>query len=234
MAPAAEHLTSCRLAVSDDTWAYATLNKSAIDAHWANAKEANPTYFDGQVFILSRWSVSDGCLIGAAVRTRFAAYLHWRDTGFDDEMRTAEAFATTVVVASDGAVLLARAVAGSLNSGHYVSPGGLIDESDQSIRGYLDPALTAARELYEETGLVASDMRRARGFELVRFDPYLAVASIYHAPVSGPELLSRIDRFLRAQPKPELEEPRLIYRRSDMDGMSVAPFTRLLTEAVLP
>lgn len=60
---------------------------------------------------------------------------------------------TSAIVVRDGLVLMGRRRGGS-GAGQWAFPGGAIDPGEA-------PEATAARELYEETGLVATAVTRA-------------------------------------------------------------------------
>jgi 8-oxo-dGTP pyrophosphatase MutT (NUDIX family) len=161
------------------------------------------------------------------VQTKFAAYLHWRETGFRDGAYD-EAFATTAVLASDGGMLVARAVDGTLNEGHYVSPGGLIDARDVGRDGLLDPAGAALRELAEETGLSQPIATRRPGYLLARDAPYLAIASVFDVAATSDELLARVEEFIASQDEPELLEPMIVRGRRDLDRLPLTTPARLI------
>lgn len=225
-------LKTCRLRLVERSWAFSDRHSDAVAAYWATAIADNPSLFDGDVFVTENWSVENGHLAGEAVATKFSAYLYWREHGFDQGV-TSETFASAGVVAADGGIVLVRAVGGTLNGGHYVTPGGLVDKRDVTVDGLLDLAGAAGRELSEETGLNMSDLQREDGFLLANLMPYLCVASVYRSSRSGAELASTIERFLADQEVPEVEDVRVIYNTADLDGMPVAPFARLLTSAIL-
>ena len=141
---AVARLKTCRLRLVERDWAFAAQHRDAIAAYWEKAVAGNRKLFNGSIFVTENWSIYDEGLVGDAVPTRFAAYLYWREHGFD-QGATAEAFATAVVVSADGGVLLARAVGGTLNGGLYVTPGGMIDQRDVTPDGDLDLAGAAGR-----------------------------------------------------------------------------------------
>ena len=77
-----ERVTECRLAVTDEVWPFAVARRGEIEAHWVEAIAANPTLFDGEVFVMPEWGVADGILTGRLLPTPFSAYHYWRETGF--------------------------------------------------------------------------------------------------------------------------------------------------------
>lgn len=225
-------LAGCRLVLAEGAWPYALEHGEAIARHWEQATAANPSLFNGVVFIVAEWRIAAGHLEARMLKTSFAAYLHWRDRGFQ-EGGYDEAFVTTVVLARDGGMLVARAVDGTLNEGHFVAAGGLIDARDVTREGLIDPAGAAARELAEETGLQAPCVKRRPGFLLARNAPYLAIACVFDVDASSEELVARVARHLETQARPELLEPTVLTRRSDLERLKLTVPTRLLGAHVL-
>lgn len=225
-------LEACRLVVQDAPWQFALDHEAAIARHWSAAITKNPKIFNGDVFVVERWSIDHHVLVGQSVSTKFAAYLFWRD-GTADPGPYSEAFATAVVQSRDGGVLLAQSVEGTLNAGLYGAPGGLLDARDVETDGEFDLAGAAARELSEETGLTGAELERQPGFLLAQVGPFLGVTSVFRSRLTGDELLHRVEAFLDAQADPELVAPRLIYNVAELDPLALTPFGRLLTTHVL-
>lgn len=225
-------LEGCRLRLRVGRWDYETDNRAAIAAHWEMARAANAKLFNGDVFIVEDWAIEAGVLEASLVQTKFAAYLYWRGAGFRDGAYD-EAFATTAVFANDGGMLVARAVDGTLNEGHYVSPGGLIDKRDLGGDELIDPAGAAVRELAEETGLTAKIARRRPGFLLARDAPYLALASVFDVDLDSEELLQCVQAFIDADAAPELLDPMVLRRREDMATVKLTTPTRLIAAHLL-
>lgn len=220
-------LSGCNLVVTPKPWPFAVRHRGAIAENWGAATARNPKMFDGDVFIVDHWSIVDGALTGQVLPAKFAAYLYWRDAGAEGGPYH-EAFASALVVAADGGVFLARSVGGTLNAGRYGPPGGLVDARDVARDGTLNFAVAAARELLEETGLVAAEMERAAGYLLVRFGPFMAVISVLRSALAGRDLIDRVNGYLDSVAEPELDAPRMIYRPSDLDGLPLTPYARLL------
>ncbi len=226
-------LQDCNLVVTASSWRFAKEYAAAIERNWTTARQRNPKLFDGDVFIVDRWSIDDDVLTGEVLPAKFASYLYWRDAGGDAHDQYSEAFASSVIISSDGGILLAQSVGGTLNAGHYGAPGGLLDERDIGCRRRLDMAGAAARELLEETGLAVAGMVRQSGFVLAHVAPYLAIASVFRSALSGTDLIDAVAGFLEGQAEPELEAPRMVYRATELDALPLTPFGRLLTTHVL-
>ena len=229
-----KELAKCRLAVVERAWTFADEHAVAIEQNWAAACADNAKLFNGDVFIVDAWAIDQGALTAQVLPTKFAPYLYWRSAGSPAADGYDEAFALCVVVSSDGGVLLAESVSGTLNQGLYGAPGGLLDRRDVSgDYDELDVSGAAIRELHEETGLLASEMARQPGYLLARVAPYLGVASVFRSALSGPDLVARVATFLDRQSEPELAAPQVIYSVAELDRMALTPFARLLTRHVL-
>ncbi len=220
-------LDTCQLRVREGAWAYAVENDARIARHWEQACEDNPQLFNGDVFIVERWELSAGTLEADLVQTKFAAYLDWRGHGLRDGLYD-EAFVTTAVLASDGGMLVAWAVDGTLNEGHYLSPGGFIDARDLGPGRLIDPAGAAIRELAEETGLGPDVARRRAGFLMARDAPYLALASVFEVALTGAELVARVAAHLERETMPELLDPMILRRVDDLERVKLTTPTRLI------
>lgn len=225
-------LSDCNLVLEKTLWRFAEDHSDAIDRNWTAARLRNSKLFDGDVFVVDRWSIADGVLTGRSLPAKFSAYLYWRDGGVDRGTYS-EAFATTVVAARDGGVLLARNVAGTLNEGLFGSPGGLLDEQDVGSDGRLDLAGAASRELSEETGLKAPEMVRQDGFLLAHMPPFLGIASVFECDMSSAQLLASVEGFLAEQPEPELESPVMVRDLEALERFSTTSFARVLTAYAL-
>lgn len=220
-------LSVCRLVVTPRPWCFAEQHRAAIEQHWAAARAGNPKLFNGDVFIVDQWAIADGKLVGQVLPIDFAGYLFWRNAG-GDRGHYNEAFASALIFSADGGIFLAQSVGGTLNAGRYGPPGGLIDASDVASDGQIDFATAAARELLEETGLIAGEMERQDGYLLARFGDFLAIVSVFRSALSGRDLIDRVATHLASVSEPELEAPRMIYRPGDLDGLPLTPYARLL------
>lgn len=226
------HVSDCKLVVGEKPWQFACDRSDDIARNWTKMTARNPKFFDGDVFVVDAWSIEKGVLEGQSLKTKFSAYLYWRDVGVDDAT-CSEAFTTTVVMSRDGGMLLARSATGTLNEGFYGSPGGLLDLRDMRDDGRLDLADAAARELAEETGLDAGEMQRDPGFLLAHIAPYLAIASVYNSSLTDEMLLTAVVQFLATEDEPELEAPVIVRKTSDLNELALTPHARLLAAHVL-
>lgn len=204
--PRTVRVNDYRLKVEDKAWAYAERMADVIDAHWQEALRRNPSYFDGQVFVLDDFALGESRFHGTFRATSFSAYLHWRDTKFDPAFGH-DGFVCAIVRSSDGKVLLAEATAGTLNHGLHIFPGGMIDQRDVTQGGLIDIRSAARRELAEETGLGEAAVQAGSRLYVDVCDHLVALGVPFASRLAASELAHRIERHLAAQEKPELVAP---------------------------
>lgn len=224
---AAVRLESYRLEVIEEDWTYAITHADAIAAYWREAERRNPALFNGEVFILCDVALMEDRLIGTYRPTRFAAYLHWRDHGFDQTYGH-DGFACAVIVSADGRVLLAKATAGTLNDGLRVFPGGLIDRRDVTSDGTVDIHVAAKREMIEETGLGEADVEAGSELYVAFCGPLVGLGVPFRSRHPAAELKHRIDRHLTRQDLPELVAPNFATPEDVMADGATPEYVRLL------
>jgi 8-oxo-dGTP pyrophosphatase MutT (NUDIX family) len=190
-----------RIDPGDLPWAVA--RRAEIAAQWEREKTANPRVFNGEVLLLSDVTFVDGRVSGVAHITRYASQLYWirhgrRDTG------VAHLFAAAVLISSDGAVLLGRMAAHTVNAGEIYAPSGSLDRSD--IAGdRVDVFANMAREVAEETGLEIATARADPESVVYRAEGLYALLRIYRFDRDATTLVREIEAHLAADPEPELD-----------------------------
>ena len=225
--PTIERLDACELAVASGCWPFAVHYRDAIAAHWRRRAAENSTIFNGRVFVVRDVSVADGVLRGTQYLTDFASFLFWRETGFRDP-GTFDLFASALVLSRDGRVLVGQAVAGSLNDGHFVVPGGLIDPRDVGPDGRIDIVACAARELAEETGLTSADFELVPGLLAAREGPRIGIGVTFQTAFTKAELLAKVEAHLAADAAPELTHPHVVDPAMPDPNIRLTPTTGLL------
>ncbi len=232
--PRVVQATACALRVSPETWGYAAENKAAIADHWRQQKMVNPTYFNGPVWLLSRWTIDEQNVFHAAfIHTEFKAYLYWRSRGFEDA-GVWDAFGSGVVRSCDGGVLLGEQNPGNVNAGLSYPPAGFIDDSDVDAGGTaIDIAASIAREIKEETGLACADMRRRPGYLVTLCGAQISIAAVFECQLGGDEVLACVTHALSLQNRPELARIHMVRSRADMNRLSIPAYGQSLLETVL-
>lgn len=223
---------SLRLVVTDAPWPLAVENAADIAAHFARRQAANPSFFDGQVFVLRQiWQQGTG-IEGVASLERFSSFLYWRD-GRAGDAQALDGFGTALVRSAEGHVLAVRASAGTLNAGRVYLPGGFIDARDMRGNGTIDIDASIARELAEETGLDARTLQRAPGFIVARRGRYCCFCVEFRSPLGAAELRDEMLSGARRDTDGELADVIVIRDESDLVRHDVIDHARLVIGSAL-
>ena len=159
--------------------------------------------------------LTSGVLTGEVLPAKFASYLYWRDAGGDAHRQFSEAFVSSVVVSSDGGILLAQSVGGTLNAGLYGSPGGLLDERDVGCGRRLDWRARPRANCRRKPASRSPEWFGNPGFSWPMSRPIWRLPASFEAPCRATALLDGVAGFLDAQAEPELEAPRMVYRATN-------------------
>jgi 8-oxo-dGTP pyrophosphatase MutT (NUDIX family) len=209
-------------------WPFAEERRSEIDAYFAAAKRTMPALWNGRVMLLRDAAVADGAFTGAYFDTDFASMLAWRDWGFPDPS-VRNCFAQGALRSADSAFLLGVMGAHTANAGKIYFPSGTPD-LDDVVGERVDLDGSVMRELTEETGLGASDVRPAPGWHAVFAGPRIGMMKVLDSAEPAHALRARILHFLAAEPAPELADIRIVRDRRDLDPMMPAFITAFLDE----
>ena len=222
----------CALHVGDGDWLYARANATAIERHWQAARRDNPGYFNGVIHLIDEMTVANECLSARLLRTDFKSYLYWRDHGFE-EAAVLDGFGSALIRSAGGDIMLGRQRPGNINAGLTYLPGGFIDARDAAPDGTIDLAASVWRELAEETGLGPDDLVAGNGFYLTCDGAQVSLALPVTARLSTCDLKDKIDRHLAADQDPELAGIVAVRDFSDIDGLAMAPYARVLVSHLL-
>lgn len=203
-------------------WDWAEREAARIDAHWADIAGDNPALFDGRVLVQHRGVFDGDVFRGAYLETRFSRFIAWRDFGFPDT-GVRNCFAMAALRAADGGWLLGVMGEHTANAGKVYFPAGTPD-FDDLVGDRVDLEGSVLRELHEETGLAADDVRLAADWTLIEAGP--RVACLRDATVDAPaaEVRERILATLAREELPELSDIRIVRGPSDIDEAAMPPF----------
>lgn len=216
-------LRATDLVLEQRPWDWAEREKSRIAAHWRAKADGNPAFFDGRVLVTWRHSIDDGVLRGACLETDFSKFLAWRDFGFPDTS-VVNVFAMAALRAEDGAYLLGVMGGHTANPGRIYFPAGTPDPSDVQTDGKVDLGGSVIRELMEETGLGASDVRVGEGFTAIRRGQRLAVMRDAIAQGSAEDVRARVRANLLQQDDRELDDLFIVRGPGDLDAARMPDF----------
>ena len=212
-------------------WRFAEDNRDAILAHWQNARARNPNYFNGTIQLIDGIDRAADGINAQLLRTDFMSYLYWRESGWP-EAGVLDGFGSALIRSHDGDILLGRQCEGHVNAGLTYLPGGFIDARDVNVDGSIDIRGSVARELLEETGLGPGAVTPEAGYYLTETGPNVSLAVSYVARAGTSELKKTIEDHIRAEANPELAGIVVIRQKSDLEGLSMAHYARVLVTAL--
>ncbi|OLS06875.1 NUDIX hydrolase [Brucella abortus] len=159
---------------------YAEGNRASIAENWARECAANPTLFDGEVYLAPEATLKDGVLQAGFKRTRFATLMHWRRD--PSPIRPWHIFSVGVIVSGEGHLIAARMGQQNAVAGKVYFPAGSIDDND------------------------IFDARAETQVNLVTGNRSIALFRRYYFDVPSCDLVARIEGYLSREAAPELAE----------------------------
>ncbi|GGA99833.1 hypothetical protein GCM10011491_30120 [Brucella endophytica] len=181
---------------------YALSNKTAIAENWQQEIAANPSLFNGALYLAPEARLEDGILRADFVRTLYETLLYWR---YDPlKTRPWHIFGIGVVVSADNRLIAGRMAARTAGGGRIYFPAGSIDDDDVA-EGRVDYEGNAWREVQEETGLDLSQAAAEKKIHLVTANRSIALFRRYYFPQNAAVLVERIRQYLKADNDPELD-----------------------------
>ncbi len=205
---------------------YVVHNRLAIDENWQQEVAANPTLYDGEIYLAARSELRDGILTASYQRTSFRSLLYWRrDSSADKPFHI---FGSGVIVSSDNKLLLGQMASHNAVAGRVYFPAGSNDDQD-IVDGQVDFAGNARREVLEETGIDLADAQRKGGYSLVISERSLALFRCYYFERTAVQLEAQARQFITSQEKPELSGVLMIGHGEALDECS-PPYIRVFTD----
>jgi 8-oxo-dGTP pyrophosphatase MutT (NUDIX family) len=226
-------IRDCRLALTDARWSYADRHADDIAAHWQRRSAESAAFFNGRILLTVAATLIEERLEARATIIEFAAFLHWRETGYSD-VSVCDAFGSALILSADGALMLGRQRTGNLNAGLLYPPGGFIDPRDVRPDGEIDVAASIAREIAEEAGLDSAALIRDPGFILSRLGQQLAIGAVHRSPLPTHDLRDAMIAGLAHDPERELVEIVPVTSRAEATDLPVPVWTRGFIDALLP
>lgn len=212
--PVAIHrVTQLDLKCDKWTWPFAVERRVDIDAHFADQQAEKPQLWNGRV-LLGRNPVFSGDRFRADYfEADFASFLAWRDWGFPDRS-VFNGFGMGALRGNDGAFALGEMAGHTANAGRIYFPSGTPDLDDLRD-GTVDIAGSVAREVEEETGLIAADYTAVDHWDCVVSGAAIAMMRILNVKMSGEALRVKIEANLARHVSPELSAIHLVRDVSD-------------------
>jgi len=208
------------LTLEQTLWPFAQAEAERIAAHWRAQRALRPRLFNGRVLLLGRHTLerrADGAnaLRGVYREVDYASFLAWRDFGFPDAS-VCNCFSAAALLSSDGAFLLGEMAPHTANGGKIYFAAGTPDLKD-AFDGRVDLTASVTRELQEETGLSAQDVRYGPAWTLLYAPPFIACLKVMRVDAPAQAVKTRIEAFLAADPEAELVRMHIVRRSHEID-----------------
>lgn len=198
-------------------WAFTAARRREIDEHFAALRRKTPTLWNGQVLMLGDFAIADKVFRGTYFSADYASFLAWRDWGYPDP-RVRDCFATGVIRACDGGLLLGVMASSTANAGLIYFPCGTPDHADL-VAGKVNLEGSVRREISEETGVDIAEFAAEPGWLTVLAGPRIAHMKLLRARAPAASLRARILAHLARQSEPELADIRIVCGPADLDPM---------------
>jgi hypothetical protein len=225
-------LAQASLVVVPERWRFESDNRPQIEKYWNKARDENPTLHNGEVYMLTQWSLNGDRLDGIVQPATYASFLYWRERGYP-ETGARNCFGSSILRTCEGHILFGRMAPHTATSGLVYPIGGSLGEED--VRdGMLQIETNIERELFEETGLTPKDAMRQEGYICVEEGPRISLAALFVFDCTSSELRQRIQSHLDMCDDPELDEVVIFRRRAFVRHHRMPEFARLLVDHLLP
>ncbi|MET0605816.1 MAG: NUDIX hydrolase [Beijerinckiaceae bacterium] len=196
-------------------WNFSGERREDIDQHWAEISADKPAMFNGRVLLQHRGEIVGDAFVGRYFETNYADFIAWQRFGYPPPA-VRNGFALAALRTRDGAFLLGEMASHTFNAGKIYFAGGTPDRDDLLADGTVDLPGSAARELFEETGLTAEEAI-AEDDWVVALDPVRAAfMRAFRIDLDAEEARRLVLSRLAAQAEPELADIHIVRTRADL------------------
>lgn len=224
-------LTSLAIGFRDLEPAFATVRRADIEARWTKAVAANPALFNGTVLLFEDVRVEGSALTATAVPVDYATFSAFMEWG-GPERRLTNLFGAAAIVSGDGSLLLGQMGPRTDDAGTVKLVGGTPDLSD-IVDGRVDLFGSIARELTEETGLLAGEAEIDPELWFASDPPYGAVIQVLRFRDDAAALAARVRDFLHNEQDPELADIVVLDAPTDPVMLDLPPYTRAIAQKLV-
>ena len=225
-------LATVSLTVAPERWTFENQNHSRIEKFWMKASEENPALHNGQVYMLSQWSLKSDRLEGIVQPASYASFLYWRERGYP-ETGARNCFGSSILESREGHVLFGRMGPRTATAGLVYPVGGSF--GDEDVReGMLLVDTNIERELLEETGLRPQQAQREERYICVEEGPRISLAARFIFDCTSSDLRQCIRAHIDMCDDPELDEIVILRRRAFARHHRMPEFARMLIDHLLP
>ena len=213
-------------------WHPPALDRSAIDAHWTQRLAAHPSFFNGIVYVLTDFSINGEAFSGSCAPIAFKTFLYWMDHGSPDA-GFRDISGAAIVVSREHHLILGCNAGQTLSAGKASFFSGFIDARDVTADQRIDLDGNIARELAEETGLVATDIRRDPRYFVTFQGSVVSLGVAFLSRLSAPTLQRRISAHSLREDAAEIADVMIIKTPGELAQPDVRPHVTTMGMALL-
>lgn len=206
-------------------WEFQRSHRQEIEAIWQRETSGKPEMFNGRVLIQHRGQPEGRIFRCAYSETEYRTFLAWHRLGHPGAP-VRNGFAMAALRASDGAFLLGEMGAHTANAGKIYFAAGTPDLGDV-VDGRVELAGSVLREMSEETGLLASEVRVEEGWTAI----FSAVRIAFMRPVSvamaAEEARALMLERMKHLPEQELSDIHIVRGVDDIDEARMPLFQQV-------
>ncbi len=220
------------LTTRTSVWHPPALDRSAIDAHWAQRLAANPSFFNGVVYVLADYTITDDAFIGTCAPIAFKTFLYWMDHGSPDA-GFRDISGAAIVVSREHHLVLGCNAGQTLSAGQASFFCGFIDARDVTPDHRIDIDGNIVRELAEETGLVATDIRRDPRYFVTFQGRVVSLGVAFLSRLSAPTLQRRIMAHSLREDAAEISDVLIIKSAGELAQPDIRPHVTTMGTVLL-
>lgn len=195
-----------------------------VARHWQRRVAENRALFDGAILAGQDVVFGEQLLTVSFRATGFSTFLYWREGGGAD-VNLVDTFGSAVLIAADGAFLVGRAGASTVNAGRTYFIGGFIDRADAGADGRVDIDRSIARELAEEVGLRAGGLVRDPGYRVAYDGRMLSIGTVLRSGLDAASFRAQMLDYARAEPSQEIADIVVVRSEADVTRLDLAGYT---------
>lgn len=196
-------------------WSFSRERRAEINDHWATLLLEKPKMFNGRVLLQHQGDVQGGVFIARYFETDYSDFIAWHRFGYPPPaMRNG--FAMAALRARDGAWLLGVMGDHTVNAGKIYFAAGTPDRNDVLPDGTIDLAGSAARELFEETGLKPDEVEVGDGWNVALDSVRAAFMRPFRIDLPAQEARRLILSRIKSEAEPELSDIYIVRSLGDL------------------
>ncbi|CAN1544595.1 hypothetical protein MCEMSEM23_01908 [Rhabdaerophilaceae bacterium] len=203
-------------------WTFPRDHAASIQDIWARETAIKPELFNGRVLIQHRGE-RDGTIFRCGYsETDYRSFLSWHRMGHPPP-RMRNGFAMAALKAADGAFLLGEMASHTANAGKIYFAAGTPD-LDDVVDNKVDLAGSVLREMSEETGLLADEVRVGQGWIAVSSAERIAFMRPVRIDLPAIEARAMMLGRMKLLAEQELADVHIIRGLADLDEARMPGF----------